>query len=258
MVKQVFKDYARLYDIIYSEKDYAAECEFLRKIFSRYAQGKVSRVLDLACGTGRHAIDLAKTGFQVYAQDVSAQMLLQARVRAKISKAGVRFLGPHPMQDFSHRIKFDAVLAMFSSIDYITKTGELKQALNNVRKVLRPGGVFTFDFWNRECVKKEYSPLKIGIFEKDHKKVLRISETSLDNSRDVADIRYTCYYFEGGRRKAMVEERHLMKYHDIRAMRRLVESCGFSVLDCFPFMHINASIKPSDWNISLVATPKSR
>jgi len=160
------------------------------------------------------------------------------------------------MQDFSHKVAFDAVIAMFSSIDYLILPGEIKGALNNVRRCLRQGGVFTFDFWNRDCVLREYSPLKMNIFEHSERKVLRISETTLDRAKDIANIVYTCYYFEDGLRRAFIEERHQMKYYRIKDMIAVVEKCGFKVLGCFPFMKIGSKVGPRDWNISLAATPR--
>ncbi|MGH9810959.1 MAG: hypothetical protein ACRD9W_27565, partial [Terriglobia bacterium] len=52
-----FSEYAAIYDLIYRDKDYAAEAEFVTSLISRFAPGVPSsiRLLDLACGTGRHA-----------------------------------------------------------------------------------------------------------------------------------------------------------------------------------------------------------
>ena len=54
----VFDRYARFYDVLYRDKDYAAECRYLERIFDRHSPRRVRSVLDLGCGTGGHALFL--------------------------------------------------------------------------------------------------------------------------------------------------------------------------------------------------------
>jgi predicted TPR repeat methyltransferase len=55
----VFGNYARFYDNLYSDKDYAAECRYLEKLFRRHSGRGVRSILDLGCGTGNHDLPLA-------------------------------------------------------------------------------------------------------------------------------------------------------------------------------------------------------
>ncbi|HLA82641.1 MAG TPA: methyltransferase domain-containing protein, partial [Thermoleophilia bacterium] len=71
--------HAELYDVFYSDKPYAAEAAFVHECFGRYAGFPVRRLLELACGTGRHAIELAKMGYELVATDNSPDMLASAR-----------------------------------------------------------------------------------------------------------------------------------------------------------------------------------
>ena len=56
----LYRDLARYYDLIYSEKDYEKEAEKLKKIISRYKKSEGNELLDVACGTGKHLLHLKK------------------------------------------------------------------------------------------------------------------------------------------------------------------------------------------------------
>ena len=74
----VFGESARYYDSLYADKDYAAEVAYVDGLIQRYAPGARS-VLDLGCGTGRHAIEFAERGYSVLGIDRSRNMLNQAQ-----------------------------------------------------------------------------------------------------------------------------------------------------------------------------------
>ena len=63
--------YASAYDAMYADKSNAAECDAVVSLFRKCGDGKISRLLDLGCGTGRHAIELAGRGFDVTGVDFS-------------------------------------------------------------------------------------------------------------------------------------------------------------------------------------------
>jgi hypothetical protein len=142
---------------------------------------------------------------------------------------------------------------MFSSVDYLLKINQLKLAFKNIYSCLKPGGIFTFDFWNADCVEKSFSPYKKDIFISGEKKVIRVSQTKLNKKSKIANISYTCYYFDKRRAKALIKEKHHLKYHKISSMLKLVKLCGFKVAGIFPFMKIGHRVKNSDWNISIAA-----
>ncbi|MDA1044519.1 MAG: methyltransferase domain-containing protein, partial [Verrucomicrobia bacterium] len=80
-----FREYAQYYDLLYQDKDYAGEARFVARLLGQYV-GKPEEntaVLDLACGTGRHAQELARMGYRVEGSDLSVDMVAVARERAK-------------------------------------------------------------------------------------------------------------------------------------------------------------------------------
>jgi len=186
-----FKKYAEIFDIIYKRKNYKSECDFLERVFKRYSQRRrIREILDIACGTGDHIICLAERGFDVSAQDISSDMLRIAKRKCYNKNLKISFMGRFPMQQFKHKNKFDAVIAMFSSIDYVLKLKEVKQVFINIRNCLRKKGLIVFDFWNKSSVEKNFTPCKRKVFCKGNEKVIRISRTSLDKKALVAKAEF--------------------------------------------------------------------
>ena len=110
--------------------------------------GAGQRVLDLACGPGRHTAALARRGARVVGLDLSRVLLLAAREAGadRLVRADMRSL---PFRDAA----FDAVLNLFTSFGYFTEDVEHETVLREVARALRPGGRFVLDFLNAPGVR---------------------------------------------------------------------------------------------------------
>ncbi|MFN4257344.1 MAG: class I SAM-dependent methyltransferase [Saprospiraceae bacterium] len=109
-----------------------------------------ARVLDLACGKGRHSRYLAEKGFDVVGLDISEASILFAR---QFEHERLMFF-QHDMR-LPFRVNyFDAVVNFFTSFGYFETEAEHLAALKNVAKNLRPGGLFVLDFFNSEWVQR--------------------------------------------------------------------------------------------------------
>jgi len=73
----VFNKYSRYYNLLYRDKDYAGEADYVHELIRKYSPDAKS-LLDLGCGTGRHAFPLAKKGYSVTGVDISEEMLAVA------------------------------------------------------------------------------------------------------------------------------------------------------------------------------------
>lgn len=102
------------------------------------------RVLDLACGAGRHSVALAERGLDVVGVDLSITLLTQPRAGSRVA-GDMRCL---PFRDAA----FDWVLNFFTSFGYFERERENFQVLEEITRLLHPGGRFLIDFFNKERV----------------------------------------------------------------------------------------------------------
>lgn len=133
---------AKYYDRIYSFKDYETEAVRLAKIIHKYGQSGGNKLLDIGCGTGRH-ISYLKHDFKCIGADASADMLRVARKNVR----GVKFVRAD-MEHIKMRMRFDAILILFSAIGYVKTYGRLKHVLENCHTLLKPGGILIIDGWS--------------------------------------------------------------------------------------------------------------
>src|SRR5690349_8863088 len=111
------------------------------------------RVLDLACGNGRHAAGVERAGARVIGLDLSAAMLHRARGRtpARLSRGDLRAL---PFR----RARFALAVNLFTSFGYFRDDNEHGNVLGQVAEVLVPGGHLVLDYLNAEQVRKSLQP----------------------------------------------------------------------------------------------------
>lgn len=115
---------------------------------------KGARILDVACGAGRHAIELARRGYRVTGFDLSEDLLKAARASARKAGQRVDFV-PGDMRDLPYRSAFDAVINMFSSFGYFDAVEDDRRALAGVARALRARGKFLMERFNRESLAYE-------------------------------------------------------------------------------------------------------
>src|SRR6185436_10168768 len=82
--------FSRYYDILYSDKDYPAECDLLESIFTRHGS-RPQTLLDAGCGSGGHSTELAGRGYRVTGVDRSEGLLDIAREKARNRNLSIRF-----------------------------------------------------------------------------------------------------------------------------------------------------------------------
>lgn len=107
-----------------------------------------SRVLDLCCGQGRHAVELARLGFQVTGLDLSTERLAMARERAERARVKLELVEA----DMRHipAKGYDAILCLYTSLGFLDEDADHLQVFHSVREALRPGGQLLLEVDNRD------------------------------------------------------------------------------------------------------------
>lgn len=114
-----------------------------------------ARLLDLACGWGRHSLEFARAGLRVTGVDRSEPLLRLARRAAAEEGVDVHWIRAD-MRRLPFRAGFDAVVSLFSSLGYFESDEEDLRVLLGAREVLRPGGVFLLEVMHRDHIAREF------------------------------------------------------------------------------------------------------
>jgi SAM-dependent methyltransferase len=154
---------APLFDLMTDwEARLATEGPFLRQVLQR--QG-ATRVLDAACGSGGHALALARWGYEVAGADLSRGMIALAERKAAAAGLKVPFMVAdlaHLPDLFAGTAPFDAALCLGNSLPHLLTPGDLEAALRGLAGVLRPGGLLITQNLNYD-LRWRTRPRSIGV-----------------------------------------------------------------------------------------------
>lgn len=142
--------FMRLYRPLLPAAETAAEVEAVAEVMGL---GAGSRLLDLACGWGRHAAPLAARGVEVVGIDRSEPLL---RAAAGGGARGARWIRGD-VRALPLRGPFDAVVSLFSSLGYFLDDESDLQALREVRRVLSDGGLFLLETMHRDLLARDFA-----------------------------------------------------------------------------------------------------
>ncbi len=132
---------AKLYDAIYSFKNYEKEAAKLHELIQKHKRSASNDLLEVACGTGGH-ISYLKNNYSVEGLDLSPEML---RLAKKKHPDVVFHRGD--MVSFKLRKHFDAITCLFSAVGHVKTRRKLGLAVRNMSQHLKPGGVLIVEPW---------------------------------------------------------------------------------------------------------------
>lgn len=246
--------YASHYDAFYAHKDYAAECDLVQQALTREGCGTAATLLDIGCGTGGHAIELARRGLAVTGVDISPAMLEQAGEKATALPPSRRpswLCGD--ARSFDAGCRFDAATMMFAVIGYLTDNADVAAALRNIRRHLQPGAAFVCDFWYGPSVLVQRPTDRIRVLDTERGQVIRATQTTLDVSRHTADVSFRLWAIEQGQRVAETQELHRLRYFFPQEFAYLLSQAGFEMRSISAFPSLDAPLGDTTWNALVVA-----
>ena len=220
-LKDWYKHFFNLYPLadLASTRETEREVKFILK---QLGLRRGQRLLDLACGIGRHAIPLAQKGIRVTGLDGTASYLRIARERADRAGLEVRWL-EGDMRRLPYKDEFDAVINCWTSFGYFTHPVEDARVLKEVRKALKPGGLFLIDVVNGERILAK--PTQKTWTKNDSVYVLE--EVELRRGADPACIQNWVFIKEG---QQIREGTSFVRLYTRTRLEKLLRSCGLKVL----------------------------
>lgn len=114
-----------------------------------------ARVLDVPCGIGRHAVELAARGFDVTGVDATVPYLETARERAQEAGVGVEFVNGD-MREFRRQESFDLICNFYTSFGYFADPHDDERTARGFHESLVPGGTLVMDLASKELLARDF------------------------------------------------------------------------------------------------------
>jgi len=250
--------YAAVYDALYREKDYGAECDLIERILREHGGAdRPRRILDLGCGTGNHALPLAGRGHALTGVDRSPGMLAAARAKATdlASPAGAPIPVFHEgdVRTLDLNRRFDVVLMMFAVLGYQYENADLLAALDTVHRHLEPGGIFIFDVWNGLAVLSDRPGQRLRSIQGANHRILRTTTTRLDAVRQRCHVQFGLLRIVDDRVVDEQDEEHVMRFFFPLELDLALSRCGMTLETLRSFPDYEAAPDERAWNIVGVA-----
>lgn len=240
--------HAVLYDEIFEDKPYAAEARFVHEL----AGSSGGRLLDVACGTGRHALAFADLGYEVTATDINDELLAVARAAAGDR---VRFV-VSDMRDLDIDSGFfDVVTCLFDSIGYAQNNEGVIAALRSLGRYAAPGGNVVCEFLHAPALLAGASPVRVLRRRmRDGRTLLRVSETTLDVERMLMRVEYELLAFSEDGHMERTQETQVNRFFAVPEIRLLAAVAGLETHAVVP-AYREGAIDADTFHVMLVATP---
>jgi SAM-dependent methyltransferase len=178
----VFSRSARIYDAVYSYKDYAAEVDRFHGVIQERSPGAAT-LLDIACGTGKH-LEGFRRWYAVEGVDLDEGLLDVARERLPDVPLHVA-----DMCSFALARKFDAVTCLFSAIGYTGTVDRLGQAITAMAAHLNPAGVLLVEPWHTPEA-WQVGRLELRTVDEPDLKIARMTQLGLEGRLGVLGFVY--------------------------------------------------------------------
>jgi SAM-dependent methyltransferase len=208
----VFDRSQRLYDLVYSFKDYAAEARRLVELIEG-RRPEARSLLDVACGTGKHLAELRERFPDAEGLDLDEGLLAVARER-------LPELAFHhgDMTSFDLGRRFDAVTCLFSAIGYAVTEERLRAAIAAMAQHVEPGGVLLVEPWLEPEVWKPGHLHLLTVDEPDVK-IARATAAGLEGTVSTMDFHYLVLTSAGAE--------HFTEHHEAGLFTRAQMTAAF-------------------------------
>ncbi len=222
--EELFENYGVKYDNECFTQGTVGECDFIEEEIGR---NRAASILDIGCGTGRHAIELTQRGYRVVGIDLSESQLKRAREKAAQQGLDIDFRR-YDARKLPFRGEFDLAIMLCEGSFPLMETDEMNyRILENAAKALKPGGKLIFTTLNG------LFPLFHSVKEFIESEAKEGNATCADSSFDLMtfrDINTTVFEDDSGNKKELhCNER----YYVPSEVTWLLKTAGFKTIDVY-------------------------
>lgn len=220
-----YKKFAQIYDELINEDiNYKKWSDTIMDIVSKNGVNNID-YLDLACGTGNMTLEIAKNFKNIWAVDLSEEMLTEAYEKLKLQDIKAKLICQN-ICDLNLNTKFDLITCSLDSTNYIIEDDDIEKYFFNVSNHLKPEGIFIFD------INSYYKLTKIlgnNIFNFDNEDVVYIWENYLE--KDILEMYLTFFVKSKDDIYQRFDEEHTERAYREEFIEAQLENAGLKVCD---------------------------
>jgi ubiquinone/menaquinone biosynthesis C-methylase UbiE len=217
-----YDGFSLVYDRMMKHVNYKRWTAFIVAALKRLGYPK-GFVLDMGCGTGTISLLLFEDGYKPVGLDLSIGMIRKAREKSIQAGVSIPFLqGDMRSLPFRER-SFDVVLSLYDSMNYMLEKEDLRKVFQEVRRVLKKGGVFIFDLATEWNIIRNFDG---RTFSEEHDDFSYIWTNEYDRSMRIVCSRLVFSIKEGARTRRFVEI-HRQRMYDVMEVAKVLEGSGF-------------------------------
>lgn len=208
------------YLLVYKHRDFAGAYKEVEAMAKWLQLPAGAEVFDLCCGMGRHSLALTDLGYTVTGMDLSEVLLHEAR-KVDVNNA-VRFVHGD-MRAIPLDETYDAVVNLFTSFGYFDEMEENVQVLQEIERLLKPGGRFLIDYLNPHAVRSKLVPHS----ERQEGNITIIEDRRIENGCVKKDIVLT---------ESSKEDRHYseqVKLYELSDFRHMLSSTSLEITEVY-------------------------
>jgi 2-polyprenyl-3-methyl-5-hydroxy-6-metoxy-1,4-benzoquinol methylase len=220
-----YSDLSEYYDLLSQGNDESTHLA-IDKILQ---ENNAKSILDLTCGTGAQVLWLSGKGYQIVGSDQSPELLKIASQKA--DEAGFNIPFHRGDMRKTQLGQFDAVITIFNAIGHLKKQ-EFEIALNNVKRNLKPGGVYIFDIFNLEALTDEaVKNLEMDVMKSLNETNIRhIQKSILDRASERLTSFDEFFIQEGAEALITIKEQFSLQLYTADELRGILAKNGFETL----------------------------
>jgi len=246
-LKEIFQLYSQYYDLFYSEKNYKAEARYIDQHIKSILPN-ASSLLELGCGTGNHAVQLCSLGYDITGMDKSKEMIERARSKNLNSFYPL----VRDITNFQLEKQFDAAIALFQVVSYLTTNDALISCFTSTFQHLRPGGIFAFDIWYSPAVLHQRPAVRTKHYEDDTIIISRKAEPVMDVNKNIVEVNFDINIRnKSNEATTSFTEKHIMRYFSLPEIELLAAQTGFTLIRAEEYLTKQIPSMES-WNIFIV------
>ena len=252
----VFEKYAKYYDLLYQDKDYKEESNYISSLIKKH-HPETKKILEFGSGSGIHGRFLAGMGYQVSGIERSQQMIDLGSKKTDLNGKTSNFncIQGDCTNTFIGN-DFDAVISLFHVLSYQTSNESITAMLNNAHKQLKPGGIFIFDYWYSPAVWNYRPTLRVKKVENSELKITRIAEPECWEKNNRVDIKYLTFIEDLSSGKiSKIEETHEIRAFDLDEISQFSSSIGFEIIHSEEWM-TQESPSTKTWGVCSILLKK--